>query len=278
VTTTTHRPSRSCYQRGCRLPECVRINYRYEKGLKYDHTRGRRRQIDAQQVRVHIERLRAADWTPLQIASAAHASRSVIYSLAAGQPEVRSHIALAILSVPIGPPPKPGIDATGTARRIRALVAIGHTMRTVAAETGYGHNTIEKIAAGLVDTVTPSTAETIAGVYRRLRLKPGTSAHAKAFARKNNWDGPLSWDDIDDPNEKPEKSAPYEASSKYERDPDKTREIEHLYLLGESPEQIAKRFDGNEKYIRDQVGAIKRQRAAKAAREKAAKAGLEAAA
>jgi hypothetical protein len=271
VTTTDHTPSRSCYQRGCRLPDCVAINYRYEKGVSYDVTCGRRRQIDSQEVRTHIELLRAENWTRLRITKAAGVSRSTVYSLAAGQPEVRAHIARAILSIRIAPAPsKANIDATGSTRRVRALVVIGHTLRTIAEETGFGHSKIEHLAGGLLEAVDAHTAETIANVYRRLAVKPGSSGQAKAFARKRGWHGPLAWDDIDDPAARPEKAKPYQPVPENGRDSMRMAEIEHLYLLGESPESIAKQLDGNEKYVRDLLGAIRRKRAAQAEKERAA--------
>jgi DNA invertase Pin-like site-specific DNA recombinase len=33
---------------------------------------------------------------------------------------------------------------------------------------------------------------------------PGTNIRARNYAHKNGWHGPLAWDDIDDPNCKPE--------------------------------------------------------------------------
>lgn len=278
TTTADHAPSRTCYQRGCRLPECVKINYRYEKGLKYDIAHGRRRQVDAQQARAHVERLRALGWVPAQIAAVSGVSRSLIYAIDQRN-EIRSHVALALLSVRIAPAPaKAAVDATGTIRRIRALAAMGHTLISICTEAGYGHNRVEQLAAGVTTTVTAETAATVAAIYKRLAHKPGPSKQTRAFARKNGWHGPLAWDDIDDPNCEPEKSERYVAVVKYERDPYKKAEIEHLYLLGESPEQIAKRFDGNEKYIRDRVNEIIAERAQRAQQEKTAKAGLEAAA
>jgi hypothetical protein len=276
---TAHTPSRACYQRGCRLPECVRANGRYEKALNLEHARGHRRQIDAQQTRVHIERLRAADWSNPAIAQAAGVARSTIDSLTKGQREVRSWVALAILSIPVGPPPAPsGIDATGSIRRLRALAVLGHPFRTVAAIVGCSNDKLERIANGWFDTINPGTAAGITRAYKRLCSVPGTSPHSRSRAERRGWHGPLAWDDIDDPNCQPEQAAPYEAVSKYERDPDKTAEIEHLYLLGESLEQIAKQLGGNEKYIRDQLGAILRRRAQRAEQERAVKAGLERAA
>jgi plasmid maintenance system antidote protein VapI len=204
--TADHTPSRGCYQRGCRLPECVRESYRYEKHLALDLARGRRRQINATQTRAHAERLVAANWTHGQIAEAAHVARSVIGSLLDGRPKVRSSTALAVLSIPIGPPPVPvvGVDATGSMRRIQALMTIGHNCQTIARHTAVSDDKITRIAAGWFTTVSPQTASAIARAFRALVAAPGTSSRARGHARRNNWHGPLAWDDIDDPNAVPD--------------------------------------------------------------------------
>jgi DNA-binding CsgD family transcriptional regulator len=247
----------------------VAINYRYEKGVSYDVSCGRRRQIDSQQVRLHIERLLAHGWSRLRIAQTASISPSTVYGLAAGQREVRRHIALAILSIPVGPP-RITVDATGATRRIQALVAIGHTMETIAGLAHFGHARVEQLAAGTTETIDAATADTITAVYRQLLPKPGSSRLAKAYARKRGWHGPLAWDDIDDPACRPDDNGAYNPADKYRRDPDRIREIEHLYLLGESVPSIAKQLGGNEKYISDQLTEIIRKRAERAEAERLA--------
>lgn len=269
----THTPSRACYQRGCRLPECALEDYRYRKQIQLEHSRGRRRQASADQPRIHVHRLHAASWNDYEIARASGVCRSTIANVSNGQPTVRNWVALAILSVPIGPPPapqKPEVDATGSIRRLRALAVIGHPFRTVAPFVGCSADKLWLIARGSYETVNADTAAGIARAYKALATKPGTSPISRARAVRRNWHGPLAWDDIDDPNCKPEEAKSYKPADKYRRDPDRTREIEHLYLLGESPQQIAKKVGGNEKYISDQLNAVIAKRAAKAERERLA--------
>lgn len=201
-----HAPSRGCYQAGCRAEGCVRESYLYEKQLNLDHVRGHRRNRDATQTRVHIERLVAAGWIHRQIAEAAHSTRSVISAIANGQPEVRSATALAVLSIPIGPPPVPvlGVDATGTLRRIQALMYIGHTCQTIAARADLSDDKVGRIAAGWFTTVSADTVAAVARAYRHLVAVPGASDKARTHARRNRWHGPLAWDDIDNPQCQPE--------------------------------------------------------------------------
>jgi hypothetical protein len=235
--------------------------------LRLEHHRGQRRRIDATQSRHHIERLIAADWTQAQIARAAGLAHHIIGDVRRGQAVVANGTALAVLSVPIGPPPNDirDVDATGTTRRLRALVAIGWPIEQLAPQFGIFPTALGNIARGELANVRATTADTVALHYQQLIRRPGPSNRSRILARKKGWHGPAAWDDnIDDPSAQPEDCAPFEAAPKYERDPDRKREIEHLYLLGESPEQIAKRLGGNEKYISDQLGAVLRERAARA--------------
>lgn len=274
MTTTGHIPSRYCYLKGCNTPECALENYRYMGGLRLDHNRGLYRLRPAGPVVEHIDRLLANDWTLRQIAAESGVPVSTLRTIANGQSKVQAHRARLILDVRIVPAPvtaHPGItNPVGSMRRLQALACLGHTLDEVGAHTDLGRHRLGRIAAGRLKTIDAHVAQAIADAYRQLSQTRGDCALTLRRARERKWHGPLAWDDIDDPNCQPEQAAPYEAATKYERDPDRNREIEHLYLLGESPEQIAKQLDGNTKYIRDQLGAILRQRAQRADRKQVA--------
>ena len=280
MTTAVHTPSRSCHLQGCDSDECAQANYRYMAALRLDHHRGIRRLRDAAPILEHIQRLLANDWTVRQIAATSGVSMSAIRYVLYGQPTISRNRASAILNIPIGPAPTDAtiVDATGTVRRLRALACLGHTLDSIGAEINISRWRLGRIITGQYAEIDTETAQAVTAAYRRLSTFRADNPHTIRRARNQGWHGPLAWDDIADPACEPEQSVPYEAATKYERDPDKTAEIEHLYLLGESPEQIAKRLDGNEKYIRDQLGAILRRRAKRVEQEKAGKSGLAVAA
>lgn len=204
--TTTHIPSRGCYQRGCSHAACSRISRDYEIQLQLDHLHGFRRKIDATQTRTHIERLLANKWIDRQIAAAAGVSRTAIRDIAHGQTDVRATTAAAVLAIRIGPPPVRvlGVDATGTARRLRALMHLGHTSQVISAHTGIGDDKVLRIAAGWFPRVSEKDAATITLAYRQLMATPGRSSKTRQRARKKGWHGPLAWDAIDDPDCQPE--------------------------------------------------------------------------
>lgn len=269
MTTATHTPSRACYQRGCQRDECKQANYRYMSRIRLDHARGQRRRTNATQTRHHIERLIAAGWTQAQIARVARLAHRTVGAVVAGCPTVANATALAILTIPLGPAPTDtrDVDATGTIRRIRALVAIGWPVAQLAHRFGLYPTALGNIARGQLQHVRATTADTIALEYRELCRTPGPSQRARNEARKKGWHGPLAWDDIDDPAAQPERFEEYQPVAANGRDSMRKAEIEHLYLLGESVEQIAKKFDGNEKYTADQLGAVLRERAKRGAQE-----------
>ena len=209
MTTATrpHAPSRPCYQAGCRADGCVLEAYRYRKQLSLEHSRGQRRRRDAHQTRTHIQRLIFAGWTQTQIGTASGLSTTSICNLHAGtQATVANWRAAAILAVEIGPPPADGkhVEATGSMRRLRALCVIGHPLARLAPRLGTTRDRLKVIANAHTELVRTQEAEAIARLYRRLATVPGTSKQVQTLARRKGWHGPLAWDDIDNPNAKPE--------------------------------------------------------------------------
>jgi hypothetical protein len=279
VTTAAHVADHNCYRRGCRRDECRTADRNYRKQADLRRHRGISGHIPGPTVAAHIRTLIDSGRQIRGIATESGVSERAIGYILHGQRNVTRPRALALLAVqPLDETPR--IDPTGTIRRIQALAAIGWPIAWTAEKAGYTPSYLFNIIAGRVPTIPRDVAHRFATVYRRYSTRPGPSQFARSSARRNGWHSPLAWDDIDNPTCEPEETAPYEVAPKYERDPDRKREIEHLYLLGESVQSIAKALDGNEKYISDQLNAVLRERAAKAqaAREREAQSRLEQAA
>ncbi|MFE8961795.1 hypothetical protein [Streptomyces iakyrus] len=276
--TTDHVAHYACYRRGCRRDECRTADRNYRKRYELRRLSGIPSHIPGPVVAAHLRIVIGSGRTVRDIAKDTGVSERAIGYILNGQAKVTRVKALALLAVqPLEEAPR--VDPTGTIRRIQALAFIGRPVAWTAEQAGYHPSYLFNIIAGRVPTIPRDVARRFAVVYRQYSHRPGASEYTRSIARRNGWQGPLAWDEnIDDPAAQPEQAAPYEAASKYERDPDKSAEIEHLYLLGESPEQIAKQLDGNEKYIRDQLSAILRRRARQAEQERATKTQLRAAA
>lgn len=241
--------TRARYLRGCRCTPCTDAAYHYMSRIRLDHERGQRRRIPAEPTRDHVKNLCTAGWTLTQIATAAGCSRHTISSLVSHSTHnVRRDIGAAILAIPVTQTPSPArdVDATGTVRRLRALVAIGWPLATVAPAAGLHRDQIARISRGGEPHVRAATADAVAAVYRSWCSRPGPSARARTTAARRGWHGPLAWDDIDDPNAEPE--APH-TETYTPREQALAEDWEWLERQGYSREQAAQRLGVTRGYL-----------------------------
>ena len=284
--TTDHTPSRACYLHGCRLPECRRENYRYMSRLRLDLARGNRRRVEATQTIAHLEQLIALGWTQAQIARATSlGNRTIGILLTQGRETVSKTTALTVLSLPLNPPhEKPrNVDATGTRRRVQALVAIGWPIVQLAPKFGMHATALGHIANGDLPSVRATTAANIAHHYRTLSQIPGPSNRARIIGRRDGWHGPAAWDGaaIDDPDAQPEIEQPDELGLKRnDLAALRREEIQHLAWSGCSNEEILTRLNNEVSIstVRQIVQEWRTGQTRDRKQETAAKAGLERAA
>jgi hypothetical protein len=209
----------------CRCTDCTTANAAAWRTAARQQAYGRWQPFtDAAAVRDHIHTLRSAGIGVEQIAALADTSPRHIRDLA--RPEtttrpavlrVRSHTAARILAItPNDANRAPGsrIDATGTRRRLQALVAVGWSTALLA--TALGRTTSNLIRTMTSRKVTAETAQVVAALYDQLwNIAPpqDTTAqrraadNARAHASEASWLPPLAWDDIDIDND-PEPPTP----------------------------------------------------------------------
>lgn len=91
------------------------------------------------------------------------------------------------------------VDATGTHRRLRALMAIGWRSRDLAPRIGWASGELDTIFRR--PTVRRITAARVQSVYQQLADHPGPSQQTRRRAERAGWLAPLWWDDdtIDNP-------------------------------------------------------------------------------
>ena len=207
---------RGTYTAGCRCEECRSANRQYQSRrarVGYATT-----QVDATEVRAHIQWLRANGMGARTIAEAAGIARSTITqmerSTKTGRPKATCSIETArrIMAVHHELPGGAPVDGIGLRRRIQALAAIGWSFtqldRRLGMEAGYTSNIARR---GIVRT---STRAKIIALYDQLwNASPPDSTRAERFAKsralnlaqRNFWPSPLAWDDdeIDDPAAEP---------------------------------------------------------------------------
>lgn len=95
-------------------------------------------------------------------------------------------------------------DPTGTHRRIRALMRLGHSSATIAAAAGLHQRQISQILL-CTTYVVSGTEAAIRRAYDRLSMTEGVSNRTRSRAVAAGWPPPLAWDenDIDDPAAEP---------------------------------------------------------------------------
>ena len=189
---------------GCPCAPCRQALQAYNKQMRYLASTGRSRLVDAGPAREHLHHLIASGDALTVLAEQLGRSRSTLASLA-NDPRKRISRALAnqILAV------RPGnasagnrsIPATGAIRRVRALIALGHRMGTIAAAAAMEVSTASYLMNGKPRTVHYELAGRVHTAYRALGQKQGDFTRSLRRAEREGWAPPAAWNDeeIDDP-------------------------------------------------------------------------------
>lgn len=195
---TSTRPSCPCDC--CRLAE-----RRYDKQLRLIYARGQRNRVPAPPVRTRLRQLRAggASWQQIADASGIGCSR-LTQLIREDRPTVRSSTAARVMAIGSADELTGGprhVPVLGGTRRVQALMAIGHTHRSIAAEAGLNTQTVSEVLNQHSLQIPRFWHEALAGAYDRLWRSTGTSVRNRTRAAREGWAGPLHWDEttIDDP-------------------------------------------------------------------------------
>jgi hypothetical protein len=231
----------------CRHPACLRRAV--GEGLCRDHLdveiRWRKGgYVDAGPVRRHLRALLDAGVSLRAVHGLSTVDHQALAHLVVGMPEtgtwpqgrIPAVAARRILEIAV-PAPDPSaaaaeVPATGTVRRLQALVALGHAPESLAAQLNVTEQYVRLVLDATSPTVAADTARRVVAVFDELQMTLGDSQEARAEARKQNWDPPLAWDEhtIDNPAAQPEDSARFARFDERYLD---------LYSLQLSNEQIA---------------------------------------
>lgn len=200
---TTHGTYNRAVTHWCKCQPC----HSYRLRRAYDRANGIPRRTNATQVRVHIERLIARSWTQAQIAAAAGISQPAVSIILSQQyTGVHRNTAAAILDIRLDktpPIPRGLVDATGTRRRLQALMVLGYTLPDIAHRVRVAESSLHQTIDGRWEKVRTLTATKVTRVYRQLSTIPApptrTAEHARNQGMAWGWHGPMAWADIDDP-------------------------------------------------------------------------------
>lgn len=104
--------------------------------------------------------------------------------------------------------PQPGVNcspAYSAARRLQALVALGHPQRQLAEQLGVMESYLSMFINNTRgwQQISKELWQQISELYEHMSARPGHSTAARNRAAAKGWPPPLAWDDIDDPEAKP---------------------------------------------------------------------------
>ncbi|MFL6163585.1 MAG: hypothetical protein ACJ74U_15355 [Jatrophihabitantaceae bacterium] len=251
----------SCYVADeCRCWPCTLANAAYESRRTRLKAYGRWQPfVPAAPAAAHVRELMAAGLGLRRISELSGVAHGALWRLIYGKrgpdglqrpsTRLRPQTAQRLLTLqPEQATPAGGtlVDATGTRRRLQALVAIGWPLPILAVQLDM---TASNSAALLQRArVTRSTADKAAALYDRLwdssplQASPEDTAAvaaAQAHAQKHGWAPPMAWDDetIDDPTAEPDLG---ERVRRSKLPP--AEELRFLLDAGESEDMIASRF------------------------------------
>lgn len=208
----------------CRCSRCR------QAALAYSRQRARRIAyggwtvfVDAEPVRAHVSTLKATGMGWRRVAETADVSTHVVSRLLYGDPycgdeptkRIRRETAVKLLAVRPTVLDGQTVDATGTKRRLQALIAIGWTQTYLAQQIGLHRPAMNRLLRN--DLVLSCTARKAREVYDRLwdtrppettREERIAAQRARSKAVSQDWPPPMAWDDdtIDDPNATPNTS------------------------------------------------------------------------
>lgn len=206
-----HHRNLTCYtDYHCRRPDCVtryNTHVRAQKQAKADGTWNR--YIDAAPVREHLQHLTGHGLTLGRIATVTGVPLQTLCEITGRRYRTSPDHAQAILAVTPDAVTPTLVDATGTRRRLQALVAAGWPLEHLAPHVGLHPRDISNFTRRA--RVKAGSAAAVADAYTRLaRRKPYrrgiTATQAKRARRRaaaNRWPTPKYWDQhpgaIDDP-------------------------------------------------------------------------------
>lgn len=201
----------------CRCAPCKEARRVYAAQYRKQKAYGRSRthQVDAALARAHVRKLMGMGWSVELIAKGAGVACTTLARILygrGGMPPVatitaRTHDRILSFSPERERERCEGtgaerIDATGTRRRLQALVAVGYSTILLSKLLGKDRSFVQRRleATG----VAPATAAAVKALYDRIWDVPPPSATpgerqaitvAKRLAASNGWHVPMAWDD-----------------------------------------------------------------------------------
>ncbi|MEE6264955.1 hypothetical protein V2E29_04740 [Streptomyces diastatochromogenes] len=172
--------------------------YRNKKRRELNRHHGIPNRLAPDEARAYIALLRQTmSWD--RIAKESGCSACYLRDIAAGRVTRINRVTHNKIMSVIAAPNRDGgfyIDATGSVRRVRALMARGHAQHTIAAAAGTTQTRIALLAAGQ-QRMRQKLADKIDDAYQQLNHTDGTSTRARNVASARGWQDVDYWEDVD---------------------------------------------------------------------------------
>lgn len=226
----TRRPANSrvrhgdpaCADYGCKRDGCLEARRRKQKKNKLLRQTGRPGYVSPDRAAAHVQKFRAAGLMDKEILNLLPVARNTFYRVMRGEPLTRGS-EQKILSVPAPAADALGrirtlatVDATGTHRRLKALMWLGWPCGVLEQRIGVHEAWISR-SFRCRTRVTQTVEVRVRAVYdqcwnlrpERAGVDAGEAEGTRFYARAKGWDGPLAWDDdtIDAPGAAPQTDA-----------------------------------------------------------------------
>jgi len=254
---------------GCRCFPCRKAHYEYNQHRERQIAYGRwEKFVPAEPVRAHVNLLTNAGIGQRRIARLACVSLGTITRLLYGEKgktapskRVRVEAARRIMSVQVSLDVighTTPVDATGTRRRLQALIACGWSRAKLAALAGIDPTNISRVLT--TEKVWAAKARTVRDLYEQLwNVAPPeddwrdkiAANRSRAYAAERGWAPPMAWDDetIDDPAAEPEGVGISKRNGKLPDD----EEIAFLLEGGDSIETLADRYGAKVEAVKQRL-------------------------
>lgn len=252
------------YWRGCRCRTCRTSATARVRQCAYLRDTGRPHLRAPERAAQHLERLRHAGMSDLDICATAGIDGSHLRRIIRRQQRILADTEQRILAVPIPAAGTPAashvlVPAHGTVRRLRALIADGWPTTHLGHRLNWKAPYVRCLLQGQRN-VQLRTAAVVRDLHDELAgrrpedhgIDQQSAARARNFAARKNWSNSVFWEDyggIDDP-AAPE-TEPVVQIGPFAEARLRAEEIRHLASYGVSPEEIARRIGRGVQYVRD---------------------------
>ena len=186
----------------CDCDPCVTEARRYNRYRTKLRQIGQPGRLPAGVAANHMRALLRAGMSWQEVHEATGVARGALANLLKDGARITITTHMRIVAVPVPGERKPSrqhVDGTGTRRRLQSMMRSDFSTEEIARLLDVSASRVGQLVRA--EQVTQATRDRVAGLYRRLENKRGSSPRAGRAAERKGWPRPVDWDglDMDDP-------------------------------------------------------------------------------